>query len=211
MDPLLCGICCSLALILGLLGGYGAARLVDRSRLNSTRTQANDITDAARREADNILKAAELANKEELLHTREGLEREAEEKRKELREQERRLEKREDGLEQKHQSLVKKERVLENGQRKLSEKRNDLEKKTEEAEALRQQQIAELHRISELSREQAEKLLLSRIESELAEEIALRLRKNEEHIRSASEEKSREVLATCIQRYAAEHTADTTV
>jgi len=211
MDPLLCGICCSLALILGLLGGYGAARLVDRSRLNSTRTQAKDITDAARREADNILKAAELANKEELLRSREGLEREAEEKRKELREQERRLEKREDGLEQKHQTLVKKERVLENGQRKLVERRNELEKKTEEIEALRQQQMVELHRITELSRDQAQTLLLSRIENELADEIAQRLRKHEESIRSASEEKAREILGTCIQRYAAEHTADTTV
>src|SRR5262245_15363667 len=207
MDPLLCGICCSLALILGLLGGYGAARLVDRSRLNSTRTQANDITDAARREADNILKAAELANKEELLRSREGLEREAEEKRKELREQERRLEKREDGLEQKHQTLVKKERVLENSQRKLTERSNELDKKTEEVEALKQLQMSELHRITELSRDQAQTLLLSRIESELADEIAQRLRKHEEHIRSASEEKTREILGTCIQRYAAEHTA----
>ncbi|MBI1917473.1 MAG: ribonuclease Y [Planctomycetes bacterium] len=211
MDPLLCGICISLALVLGLLGGFGAARLVDRSRLNSTRAQANEITEAARREADNILKAAELSSKEELLQNRENLERETEEKRKELREQERCLEKREDGLEQKHQVLVKKERVLENGQRKLSERRSELEKKTEEAEAVRQQQMAELHRIAELSREQAQVLLLSRIEGELAEEIAHRLRKNEEHIRDASEEKSREILATCIQRYAAEHTADTTV
>src|SRR5439155_21408074 len=105
----------------------------------------------------------------------------------------------------------KKERVLENGQRKLSERRSELEKKTEEVEAVRQQQMAELHRIAELSREQAQALLLSRIEGELAEEIAHRLRKNEEHIRAGSEEKSREILATCIQRYAAEHTADTTV
>src|SRR5262245_25056691 len=84
MDPVLLGIYSTLALVLGLVGCYGASRLVDRSRLNSTRTQANDITEAARREADNILKAAELANKEELLRSREGLEREAEEKRKEL-------------------------------------------------------------------------------------------------------------------------------
>src|SRR6266404_5827843 len=82
MDPLLCGICISLALVLGLLGGFGAARLVDRSRLNSTRVQAREITEAAKREADNIIKSAELTSKEELLHNREGLEREAEEKRK---------------------------------------------------------------------------------------------------------------------------------
>src|SRR5262249_22777789 len=136
---------------------------------------------------------------------------EAELKRKELREQERRLEKREDGLEQKHQALLKKERVLENGQRKLSERKAELEKKSQEVEELRQVQLAELHRISEMSREQAQSLLWDRSGGELSEEIAGRLRRHEENIRAASEEKAREILATSIQRYAAEHTADTTV
>jgi ribonuclease Y len=209
-DPLL-WICICLALVLGLLGGYGAARLADRTRLNSTRAQAAEITEAAKREADNIIKAAELASKEEIFQKREGLEQEAELKRKELREQERRVEKREDGLEQKHQTLLKKERILENGQRKLGERKAELEKKTQEVEELRQVQLAELHRISEMSREQAQTLLLERIQRELSEEIAQRLRRHEENIRTAAEEKAREILATCIQRYAAEHTADTTV
>ena len=211
VDPLVCAICTSLALVLGLFGGYSVARLADRARLNSTRLQATEITDAAKREADNILKAAELASKEEIFHKRENLEHEAEQKRKELREQERRLEKREDGLEQKHQDLVKKVRVLENGQRKLVERKAEAEKKAQEVEELSQMQLAELHRISEMTREQAQTLLLDRITAELSEEIAQRLRRHEENIRAASEDKSREILATCIQRYAAEHTADTTV
>jgi ribonucrease Y len=210
VDPQ-CVIFTCLALVLGCLGGFGVARLFDRARLNSTRIQAAEITESARREADNIVKAAELANKEELIKNRETLEREAEQKRKELRDQERRLEKREDSLEQKHQTLVKKERVLENGQRKLSEKKADVEKKTEEVELLRQQQMSELHRITELTRDQAQILLLERIESELSGEIATRLRRHEEALRASCEEKAREILVTCIQRYAAEHTADTTV
>ncbi len=211
MHPLLCGALAVLALVLGLVGGYAAARLLDRSRLHTTRAQATEITDSARREADNLIKAAELASKEDTFQKREALEREAEQKRKELREQERRLEKREDAIEQKQQSLVKKERVLDNGQRKLGERKGELEKREAEVDALKQQQMTELHRIGELTREQAQAMLMQRIESELSEEIAQRLRKHEEHIRSAAEEKAREVLATSIQRYAAEHTADTTV
>ena len=49
------------------------------------------------------------------------------------------------------------------------------------------------------------------IERELADEVASRIQKHEEMIKSVSEEKARRILATAIHRYAAEHTADTTV
>ena len=78
-------------------------------------------------------------------------------------------------------------------------------------EKLIKQQTQKLHEISGLSREQAEKLLLQRLEQELAEEIAERIQKHEEQLRQSCEEKSRRILATAIHRYAAEHTADTTV
>src|SRR5262249_28035814 len=161
--------------------------------------------------ADNIIKAAELATKEDIFQKRDALEKEAEQKRNELREQERRLEKREDSLEQKHQSLVKKERSLDNTHRKLSERRAEVEKRMQDVEEVHQKQLAELHRISELSREQAQTLLLERLQRELSEEIGHRLRKHEENLKAVAEDKARQVLATCIHRYAAEHTADTTV
>src|SRR5207244_1134830 len=117
----------------------------------------------------------------------------------------------EDLLEQKHQSQLKKERVLEHGQRKLHERREQVDKRSLELEGMIQQQMEKLHEISTLNREEAEKLLLERLDKELANEIAARLQKHEGRLRSASEEKAREILATSIQRYAAEHTADTTV
>src|SRR5262245_10183111 len=89
----LCVICTCLALVLGLLFGYGVARLTDRFRLNNIRTQALEITVNAKTQADNLIKDAELRSKEELFKQREVLDREAELKRAELREQERRLEK----------------------------------------------------------------------------------------------------------------------
>src|SRR5207302_7245463 len=78
-------------------------------------------------------------------------------------------------------------------------------------ETLVQQQTQKLHELSGLSRDQAQQLLLERLDKELADEIAARIHKQEEFLRSSSEQKAREILATAIQRYAAEHTADTTV
>src|SRR5205823_12857281 len=62
-----------------------------------------------------------------------------------------------------------------------------------------------------MSRDEATKALLERLDRELSEEVASRIQKNEEQIKVVSEEKARRILATAIHRYAADHTADTTV
>jgi ribonuclease Y len=209
-DPL-CLVLIGLAALVGLLGGYGCARFQDRLRITSARNQIGDITSQAKKEAENIVKEAELQAKDELFKKRDEFNREAEQARHELREQERRLEKREDGLEQKSQVLLKKERAVEHSQRKLSEKREHVEKRSQELDALIQKQTEKLHEITGLNREQAEQLLLERLEQELSGEVAGRIQKHEDALRQSCEEKARAIVATAIQRYAAEHTADTTV
>lgn len=211
MSPLEVAVFCCLALLIGLLLGFGGARMADRFRIASSKIQAIEIAENAKREAENIIKSAELTIKEDTFQKREALEREAEVKRNELREQERRLEKREDSLEEKNKELVKKERSVENTQRKMNERRDEVEKRSLEVEALCQKQLAELHRISTLSRDQAQTILLERLETVLSDEIASRLRRHEENLKAVADDKARQILATAIHRYAAEHTADTTV
>jgi ribonuclease Y len=204
-----------LAALLGLgVGAWVCHKLVrrqDRLNLTSAEHRAVEIRSQAEKEADNIRKEAELKAKDELFRKREEFNREAEQARGELREQERRLEKKDDGLEQKHQLLLKKERTLQHTERKLHERREQLDKRLENAEATLKQQTQKLHEISGLNREQAERALLERLDRELADEIAARIQKQEEQLKSQGEQKAREILATAIQRYAAEHTADTTV
>lgn len=202
---------CLAVLLLGLAAGYASARLRDRTSLTSVRLTADAITQTAREEADKIRKEAELKAKDELYQKREEFNRETEQVRVELREQEKRLDKREDSLEEKSQGLQKKERSLEHSQRKLSERRSEVEKRSQELDLVIKQQTQKLHEISVLTREQAEQVLLGRLEKELSEVIAERLHRHEEQLRVNCEEKARRVLATAIHRYAAEHTADTTV
>jgi ribonuclease Y len=204
-----------LAGLLGLGGGaflcWKLIRRQDRLNFNSAQNRASEILGQAAKESENVRKEAELKARDEFIQKREEFSREVEQSKNELREQERKLEKREDGLEQKHQVQVKKERLLQHTEKKLHERKETLEVKLTEVESLREQQAAKLHEISHLSRAEAEKVLLERLDRELADEVASRIQKQEELLRSNAETKAREILATSIQRYAAEHTADTTV
>src|SRR6266852_3331902 len=211
VDPLVVAVLVVLAALVGLIAGFAGARVQDRFRLTKSQSDAKGIIARAEKEGENLRKEAELKTKDEFFKKREEFNREVEKERQEVREQERRLEKREDTLDQKHQVLLKKERSLEHTQRKLHERRELVEKRGQELEALLLTQTQKLHEITGLSRDQAEALLLERVTKELSDEVAGRIQKHEEQLKATCEEKARGVLATAIQRYASEHTADTTV
>src|SRR5262245_13872277 len=215
MSVEMCVVGISLAALLGLaLGGglgYWFVRRQDRNNLASAEQRSKELISQAEKNAENTVKEAELKAKDEFFKKRETFNREVEQAKNEQRETERRLEKREDGLEQRHQAQVKKEKQLQHNEKKLHERKEILEKRQAEADAVIDEQNKKLHEISGLSRPDAEKMLLERIDRELADEIAVRIQKQEEQIKASVEERARRTLAVAIQRYAADHTADTTV
>jgi ribonuclease Y len=211
MEPLTAALVGCSAALAGVAAGYAGARAVDRSRGKTARGQADEIVAAARAEADKTRREAELQAKDDLYQKREELKREAEQVRGDLREQERRLAKREDAQEEKHQALLKKERAVEHLKTKVQERRHELERRAVEVEALAAQQMHKLQEISGYSREQAERHLFDRLERDLAQQMGARIQKFEDQVRQAAEEKARRILAVSIQRYAAEHTCDSTV
>ncbi len=211
MEPLYWALFCLAALILGGFLGFALVRWRDRTHLRGGQEQAHRLLETARQQAEQLRKQAELEARNEIFEKREAFNREQEQTRNELREQERRLDKREDSLEQQQQTLQKRERVLERDQRRLTERRGETEKRAQELEANLTQQAAKLHEISGLSREQAEQILLDRLERELADRIAARLQRHEADLKQTAEERARRILATAIHRFAADHTADTTV
>jgi ribonuclease Y len=215
MPPIDSVVWAVLAGLVGLGGGAGAAwaliRRADRANVNSAEARARELVGQAEKTAENLRKDAELRAKDELFKKREEFNRETEQIKTQQRDQERRLEKKEDALEQRHLAQQKKERLLTHNEKKLHEKKETLEKRLEDAATLVLEQTKKLHEISGLSREQAEKVLLERLDQELADEVAARIHRHEEMLKVTTEEKARRVLAMAIQRYAAEHTADSTV
>jgi ribonuclease Y len=180
-------------------------------RLTGAKAHVEQLLDQARIQADNLQKQSELRAKDDLFKQREALGREFDAKLEGVREQERRLERREDGLSQRDEALTKKDRDLDQLRKKITERKEHLDKKLKDAEAVILQQMQRLHEISGMSRDQAERALLERLETELASAMAERIRRFEETLHATAEEKSRRILAAAIHRYAAEHTADSTV
>ena len=78
------------------------------------------------------------------------------------------------------------------------------------AELVAKQQT-ELERISALTREEAKGIILHQIENELATDIAVMTKESETRAKEESDKKAREILSLAIQRFAADHVAETTV
>ena len=200
-----------IGLLLGVAAGTGGLLFYTKLRLRTASDQVEALFVQATRDADDIRKRGELQAKEEALRRREALDFEAEDARKGLREQEKRLEKRADLLDQKLDLINKKERDFESVQRYLAEQQEDLNRRNQEVRQLLVDQREALHRLAQLGPEEARELLLRRLGDELSHEAGGLILKHEQMLKETAVARAREILATAIQRYAAAHTAETTV
>jgi ribonuclease Y len=200
-----------IAVVIGLLLGAGGLAFNNKVRLRTAKDQAEALLALAARDAENASKRVELQAKEEALRRREAIDREAEEARKGFREHEKRLEKRADLLDQKLELITKKERDFETVQRYLAEQQEDLNRKNQEVRQLLLDHRETLHRLAQLGPEEAKELLLRRLTDELSHEAGGLILKHEQMLKETTVARAREILATAIQRYAAGHTAETTV
>jgi len=197
--------------IVGILFGGGGLMLYARLRVRTAGDLASAVLADADRRAEATRKEAELAAKEEVLRRRVALDAEAEEARRGFREQEKRLEKRGDILDGKLELITKKERDFESVQRYLGEQQEELTRRQAEVRDLLAEQRETLHRVAGIGREEAREILLRRVQDELSHEIGGLILKHEQDLKDTAAAKAREILATAIQRYAAGHTAETTV
>jgi len=76
---------------------------------------------------------------------------------------------------------------------------------------LRERRLRELERASGLSAGEARQALMAELEDELRHERARLIRQVEEETRHDAERRARSILATCMQRIASSHSAETTV
>jgi ribonuclease Y len=192
-------------------GGYFMSRFIKGKQLKLTEQEAQSIKDMAMRQAETIKKEAELQAKDILLKTRNEFEQDTKQRREELVVAEKRILQKEENVEKRLDLLDRKEKDLTSRVDVLRQKEADVAQKNEELVKLIQQEKELLHKISNLSRDEAKNMLLTRIDEELVHEKATRIRQMEDEIRESADKKAREVLTIAIQRCASDHAAETTV
>ncbi len=201
ITAIISGIVC---LILGFGAGYLIRKNLAEAKIKSAEEAAAKILIDAKKESETRKKEALLEAKESIHQKREEAEKENRERRNELTRQEKRLQKKEEDIDRKLEGIEKKEENL-----RLKDEL--IEKHKGEIEQLKQQKVAELESISGITSQEAKQILLHSIEDEVKHEAAILIKDIENQAREEGEKRAREIVASAIQRVAADHVAETTV
>ena len=200
-----------LGLVVGTLVSYFFIKNVNDSKVTGAKQSAVLIVDEAKREAEALKKEALLEAKDETHKLRSEAESDIRERRAELQKQENRYLQREENLDRKDDALNKREAGFERKEDALTERQKHIEQMESKVAELVANQQTELERISALTREEARGVILHQVENELATDIAVMTKESETRAKEESDKKAREILSLAIQRFAADHVAETTV
>ena len=193
-----------ISLILGIFIGKFLRKKFAEAEIGSAEIEAENIKLEAKKTAEATKKEVLVEAKEEALKTKNEVEKECRERKNEVQRLEKRLTQKEDALEKKSNSLEKKEELL-------SSKLEKIEAERKELESFKDKQIAELERISGLTSEQAKDYILDTVKEEVQHETAVMIKEMESEAKQEADKKAKEIIASAIQRCAADHVAETTV
>ena len=177
---------------------------VAEKQIGSAEEEARRIINEAIKGGENKKREMLLEAKEEIHKSRSEYEREVKERRAEVSKQERRLQQKEEALDKKIDLHEKKED-------ELAKRIAAIDKKQEEVESLKRSQMEVLEKISGLTQEEAKAYILKGVEENVRHETAMKIKEIEAQMKEEADQTAREIIATAIQRCAADHAAETTV
>ncbi len=172
--------------------------------VGSAEQKSREIIDDAIRTAEDKKREALLETKEEVLKSKNDLDREIKDRRKEVSDLEHRALKREEASEKKAVALEQKES-------ELAKRDEALKNKEAEVEDLHNQKVAELERVSGLTRDQAKSELLKSVEEDIKHDTAMMIREYDNQAKEESEKIARNYIVDAIQRCAADQVTESTV
>ncbi|MCQ2736391.1 MAG: ribonuclease Y [bacterium] len=189
------------------IGAFGSTLITQKQQsldAEKAKADAENIIAESKKAAEEI-KNKKLTEARDIIHQeRSELEKERSERRNEIQRSERRIQQKEDNLEKKLDALEKREKGI-------ASKEQELARKKEQVSLLESKRLEELERIAHMTTEEAKDVLLKRVESELQQEIAVRVKSMEEQIKETADLKSKRIISTAIQKWASEQVVESTV
>lgn len=190
------------ALALLALGGgigYFVRTLIAQQRKSSIEAKLKKLIEDSRREAKETL----LEAKEKAAKILDEAKQEEKDRTREVRRLEDRLMERETGMDRRADTLTRKEKEVEERVERLKTVKQDMENARASA-------LAELERVSGLSKEEASREIMGKIEKEHSDDLMARIKKMEQGGIEELERKAKNILASLIQRLATATTSEVT-
>ncbi|MBU0637164.1 ribonuclease Y [Patescibacteria group bacterium] len=199
MELIICGI---LTTISGVFIGYWVRKQKGLAEVLSAESRAEKIlTEAKTKQKELLLEAQEKA-----LNIIENAKKDNEKHRQEINNLQSRLEKRETIFSQKLLELQDKQQQVYN-------RVNKVEEIKEKINQIKEEQLAKLEKIANMSKEEAKEILFNNIQADIKNDLMIKINKLEKESNEVLEEKARNLIAGAMQRivstYATEITTTT--
>lgn len=170
----------------------------------SAEAKAKAIVEEAEKDAEKAKKERLIEAKEEIHQQRNEFDREVKDRRGEIQKLEKRLLSKEETLDRKNDNLEKKDELL-------NKKIKEVADRKDEIDALHQEQVLVLERISNLTADDARAQLLSDAEKEIKHDMVMMIKENEARAKEDASKKAREIIAYAIQKCSADFVSESTV
>ena len=198
--------------LVGLLVGAGIMfpvavnyrKRTAEKEIGSAEEEAKRIINESIKSAENKKREMMVEAKEEIHRSRTEYDKEVKDRRSELQKQERRIQQKEETLDRKTEQYERKDEELSRRLAKVAATQ-------EEVSDIKRAQLEMLEKISGMSTDEAKEYLLKNVESEARHETAMKIKEVQTQLKDEAEQKAREIIATAIQRCAADHTAEATI
>ncbi len=169
------------------------------------------LLEAARTEAEQIKRNAELAGKEAALQVQESAEAEIAARRAEIEKQRHDVVRREGEIAQRGAELQRRDEDLARKEKALAGREQSADATVRKAEELHKEAKARLEKVAGLTADQARETLRLEVIDDAKKLAAKEVKKIEDEARAEAEARSKRIIATAIQRYASEYVAERTV
>jgi ribonuclease Y len=199
MNPGMIAIIAVLTMLMGIAIGYGLYYLNAKQEKARFQIKSENIIVDAEEKAKDI----ELQAKDKALQIRQQAEAEVSRRRSEISREEDRLLKRREELDNRTDRQEKREAAL-------NKRQSAIDKRSNEIEQMYQDELAELERISQMTKVDARGELLAVVEKDARDDMARIIRQVEGEAQEDGERRAREIITTAIQRVASDHVSEVT-
>ncbi len=199
------------SLLFGVAVGWFLLRAITGGTIRLAKREAEQIASAAKTEAEAIKQKIELEAEREAKQRNKELESEVSEAQSEIKKDQSRLMKREEGLEKLINQLTQRQEKLDNLRLDIDKQSDALESERVEFSSERDALRKRLEEVSGMSSGQAKEQLLEEVRHDSEREANELMQQIIDDATERGRSKSREITLQAIQRYAADHVAESTV
>jgi len=211
MNELMIILLSLVGLVVGFAISYFAGNKLTAQKISQAEQSAKNLLTEAEKDANNIKKEKLLEVKEEWHKRKQEFENEAQQRRNKLQSAEKIIKSREEAIDSKIELIGKKEKQLQGHDEELRKREDNVKLKYDEAQKVIDEQQKKLEQISNLSRDEAKKLLIDSLTNEAKTDAASLAKQIRDEAKQNAMKDARKIIIEAIQRSASDHSVESTV